>query len=134
MTFRRIVIITQRKRNMKHYGHIGILVLLFVFILLGSCTKDTPTAPVVPSIDDCERYHTAEVTFANLSNSNTTYDVIWDGSWQTSIVPGETSQTYTVASGTHTLEFRVTNTNRVCCSKGYPVLADCEKAGWSCSW
>jgi len=108
--------------------------LVLGFLLLWACSKDsTPTAPPTPQIPDCERYHTAQIAFENRSNSNTTYDIYWDGAKKTTLAPGIESQVYTEATGTHSLQFVITNTQWIACQSS-PVLAECQSYGIYCSY
>lgn len=111
--------------------------ILCVGVLLGaSACSDTAMAPAVPDpVPACEQNNTATVEFRNTSNSNTTYDVIWDGSKITSVGPNQTSQKYTVAAGVqHTMVFKVTNTSNNACSLSTPTFAQCAEHWLSCSF
>jgi hypothetical protein len=105
----------------------------FIFLMPVCKSSEAPTPPP-PATPECEKYHTAEITFENKSTTNTTYDVIWDGSKLTTIAPGTKSQAYTVAAGTHTLLFRITNTYWTACTQSSPVLAQCYTYSYSCSY
>jgi hypothetical protein len=63
----------------------------------------------------CQANNTATVTFENRSFS-TTLDVIWDGAKINTLSPGFVSSPLTVAAGSHTLRFQVTNTAIVPCT------------------
>ena len=73
-----------------------------------------------------------EVTFENKSNTNKTYDVIWDGSRVGTIGPGQTTK-ITTAAGQHTLVFQISNSNTGACSTSTPVLALNVNYTFSCS-
>jgi hypothetical protein len=111
--------------------------ILFGLLLSGlySCTKnDTEEPTPTPVIAECERNHTAEVYFENRSVSNTTYDVIWDGSRLTTLSPGNRSNTYKFSAAQHTLEFRKTNTGTAMCTPSTPSLAQCSAYAYWCSY
>ena len=116
---------------MKKNVCIKILVLLIILTISG-CKKSTPTAPDPLPIRDCEKNSTAWVTFENNSNSNTTYDVIWDGVKKVTIAPGTKSPTYTVASGQHTLRYNVTNTNIIARAQVTLNLEVCSSNTYYC--
>jgi PBP1b-binding outer membrane lipoprotein LpoB len=118
---------------MKRHNYIIVLALLVSLVILGSCSS--PTAPDVPSKPECETNNTAQVQFKNESNTNTTYDVMWDGAYFLTVAPGITSAKYAVAAGTqHTLEFRITNTHQTSCGPSWPNLAQCSIHVFSCSY
>jgi hypothetical protein len=83
---------------------------------------------------DCEKYSTATVYFFNSSNSSKTYDILWDGTIYTSVSPNSKSITYTVASGSHTLLFRITNSSTNACTQSTLNLAICSAMYYSCSF
>ena len=108
------------------------------FILLASAGMTVGTTgcppPNGPSGNACSSNNTAQVSFRNLSNSNSTYNVIWDGSNLVTITPGSESQQFTVAAGVqHTLVFRITNTNNNACSPSTPTLTQCSSRFFSCT-
>ena len=72
------------------------------------------------------------VTFENRSNTNTTYDVIWDGSRVSTLGPGQSSS-ITAAAGQHTLQFRVSNSSTGACTTSTPVLAMNVAYTFSCT-
>lgn len=112
---------------------VGILGLLTSLMTVGGCkSPSTPTIPT-PTTPECEKNHTAQVTFQNKSATNLTYDVIWDGSKLTTIAPGASSQVYTVSAATHTLQFRITNTSKAACTQSTPVLAQCHSYTYWCT-
>jgi hypothetical protein len=83
---------------------------------------------------DCEKYSTATVYFINSSNSSKTYDILWDGTIYTSVSPNSKSITYTVASGSHTILFRLTNSSTTACTEATLNLAICSSMYYSCSF
>ncbi len=83
---------------------------------------------------DCEKYSTATVYFINSSNTSKTYDILWDGTIYTSVSPNSKSITYTVASGSHTLLFRLTNSSTTACTQSTLNLAICSSMYYSCSF
>jgi hypothetical protein len=82
---------------------------------------------------DCEKNSTGTVYFINNSNTNKTYDIIWDGSLWATVTPNGRSATFTVASGQHTLLFRFTNTTTQACTSSTPNIAICSNVYYSCS-
>ena len=83
---------------------------------------------------DCELNQTGEIYFINKSNTNSTYDIIWDGAKLTTLAPGETSATYTVTANiTHTLLFQYTNTSNLACTASTPVIPQCQSVWYSCT-
>lgn len=82
----------------------------------------------------CELNQTGEIYFINKSNTNSTYDIIWDGAKLTTLAPGETSSTYSVSANiTHTLLFRFTNTSNDACTPSSPVIPQCQTFFYSCT-
>jgi hypothetical protein len=91
----------------------------------------TPVIPT-PIVEACRTNNTASVRFENRS-TNTTMDVVWDGSKLTTVAAGQTSDSYTVAAGiTHTLLFRVTNSSTWACTPSTPTLVQCGSARYWC--
>ncbi|MDZ4725879.1 MAG: hypothetical protein SH817_06970 [Leptospira sp.] len=85
------------------------------------------------TIPDCQKNSTATVYFINESNSSRTYDIIWDGVNYATVSPNAKSATFTVASGSHSLLFRFTNTTTQACSPSTPNIAICSNMYYSCS-
>ena len=110
----------------------GFMLLLVGASMAGCGVEDsTPTAPTVQA---CETNNTAQVKFQNKSNTNKTYDIIWDGSKVGTVAPGATSSTSTVAAGVqHTLVFKITNTNTEACTPSTPTPAKCTSQTYSCT-
>lgn len=76
-----------------------------------------------------------KVYFKNLSGTNTTYDIIWDGSKLTTVAPGQSSATYEESCEVqHTLEFRITNTSTLACSASTPSLECGTTVYYSCTY
>lgn len=91
----------------------------------GSCVYTRP----------CEVNVTGEVYFKNLSVSNRTYDIIWDGSKLTTVPPNQQSAVYTFSANVkHSLIFRYTNTSDNACTPSEPILSQCMKTWYSCSY
>ncbi|HEX9649394.1 MAG TPA: hypothetical protein VGA21_02435 [Cyclobacteriaceae bacterium] len=110
----------------------------------GSCTGCTdPTATnYCPGADfdngtcilPCEANQSGKVYFINNSNSNSTYDVIWDGVKIFTVAPGQQSSTITVTANIqHTLVFRYTNTSNNACTPSTPVIPQCETWWFNCT-
>ena len=102
----------------------------------GTCTGGNCSCPTGYTGTHCETQacaanNTAQVQFSNRS-ANKTYSIIWDGSVMTTISAGVTSSYYTVAAGTHTLEFRYSNSTDDACSISSPVMAQCSSMVYWC--
>lgn len=83
----------------------------------------------------CEVNKTGEVYFVNHSNSNSTYDIIWDGVKITTVTPNQSSQVFTYSANVqHTLVFRLTNTSNNACLPSTPYLIQCQKSWFDCSY
>lgn len=83
---------------------------------------------------ECENNQTATVRFANFSNTNSTYDIIWNGAKVATVTPRDTTKRMTVAANVeHTLEFKITNTQDLACSGSNPVLSQCSARILSCT-
>ena len=112
---------------------VGALVLSIVCCGGGGGGKSS--SPVAPSpIPACEANNTAEAVFENRSISNTTYDVIWDGSRLLTLVPGERSRQYTVSATRHTLVFKIANTDSEACNESTPSPPQCSNWLAWCSY
>ena len=131
-----------------------LLIIISIFILsacsqgedpvpepISGCTDITATN-YNPSaeVDDgsclkaCEVNQTAEVEFANISNTNSTYDIIWNGSKIATVVPGDTTKVFTVsATVENTLRFQFTNTSDLACTDSNPIFAQCSFHTISCT-
>src|SRR5574340_991041 len=98
-----------------------VLLLVIIPVVAGCGSTKTPTTPT-PTIPSCQLNNTATVKFENRSNSNATYDVIWDGSKTLTLAPSQISEPRTVAAGVqHTLQFQITNSGgRAACSQSTP--------------
>jgi len=82
----------------------------------------------------CETNNTGKVYFINHSNSNSTYDVIWDGVKIFTVAPNQQSPTITVSAGIqHTLLFRFTNTSNGACTQSTPIIPQCETWWFDCT-
>jgi hypothetical protein len=105
-------------------------------LVLGACSDTTQPEPEPEPTPTpaCQVNNTADVYFKNVSNTNSTYDIVWDGSKIATVTPGDSSSTFTVAAGVqHTLLFKFTNTNNAACNQGTPVLAQCQTHWFSCT-
>lgn len=80
----------------------------------------------------CEANNTARVRFTNNSLTNVTYTIVWDGSTLTTVLPGQTTDYFTVAAAQHTLHFMVSN-GQEACTLSSPVLAQCMDYGYNCN-
>jgi hypothetical protein len=105
----------------------------------GTCNAGSCICPTGYTGNRCETKvlscvvnNTAEVQFSNRS-SNSTYSVIWDGYIITTLAAGVTSSKFVVAAGSHTLEFRYSNSSASSCTPSTPVLAQCSSMIYWCS-
>lgn len=80
----------------------------------------------------CETNNTAKVRFMNKTGSSLTYSVVWDGSTLTTLGPGQTSDYFEVAAGSHTLHFMIANGGEAC-TQSAPVLAQCNNYEYWCT-
>lgn len=115
----------------------------FLFLPLLACVAcgsdspvaPAPVAPAPPVVPACQSGNTGTITFQNRSTSNTTYDVVFDGSRLVTIPPQQNSQPLTVAAGVaHTLTFLVTNTARIACVQSSPIVTQCNSVSYSCAF
>jgi hypothetical protein len=82
----------------------------------------------------CEINGTGEVYFINHSNSNSTYDIIWDGVKIATVTPNQSSNVFTFSANVqHTLVFRYTNTSNNACTPSTPYLTQCAQLWFDCS-
>ena len=101
-----------------------ILVFLTLGIILNSCGSERT---------DCEKNQTGEVQFNNISKTDKTYDIVWDGVDIATIGPNEKSKLFTYAANVpHTLVFRITNTSENACNESTPILNQCQENIFSC--
>jgi hypothetical protein len=97
-----------------------------------ACTGSTPD-PTPDPVPACKQNNTASISFRNASTTNRTYNIVFDGSNLTTVAPGQTSNSYTIAAGTqHSLTFTFTNTGGNACSTSFPTLAQCASSTYSC--
>ena len=110
------------------------LTVLSLVSLMG-CTADDVADPTpTPTTLACQVNNTAKLVFRNLSNSNSTYDLIWDGSKLYTIAPGIETDTLVTAAGVqHTLLFKFTNNAGNACTPSTPTLAQCSRSWFSCT-
>lgn len=137
---------------MKILFQFALAFLIIVGYSISGCTKEEISGCTDPmsinynakaTLDDgscryaplCEVNKTGEVYFINHSNSNSTYDIIWDGVKIATIVPNQSSQVFTYpANVQHTLVFRFTNTSNNACTSSTPYLTQCQKLWFDCSY
>ncbi len=114
------------------------IVPVILVLLMGCSADEAVTAPDLPPppppLPACEVNNTATAEFRNLSNSNSTHDIIWNGSKLYTVPPAGISETLTVAAGIqHTLVFQFTNTSTNACTPSTPTLAQCSNRFYSCT-
>lgn len=104
--------------------------MLFALTLGSGCADKI----VEPALRDCEKNNTAILQFENKSTTNSTYDIIFDGSRIFTLSPGAKSAEHVVAAGIqHTLLFKYANTNNAACSPSTPTEAMCTHFVYSCT-
>ena len=135
---------------MKTQNQMTLMCLIFIGLTISSCkeiingcTNPKASNYNAKATDDdgsckftplCETNKTGEVYFINNSNSNKTYDIIWDGSKIATVAPNQSSQTFTFSANVqHTLEFRFTNTSNNACTPSTPFLNQCQRRGFNCT-
>lgn len=106
-------ITSKLKKIMKKLKSIfGICVIA---VMIASCEKEENISPT-PTKLDCEINNWAYVYFENRSNSNTKFDVYWNGSRIIkNLAPGQKSQKFTFSASNHTYSFKIANTNTLSC-------------------
>ena len=107
-------------------------VILVCLLLVGLMACNTLTEPEDP-IPACEQNNTATVSFENRSVTNRSYDIVWDGVHIATIGPWEKTKVFTVSTGKHKLDFKVSNSGDKACSTSWPVLSRCEAYSWFCT-
>ncbi len=110
------------------------LTALSLISLMG-CTADDVADPTpTPTTLACQVNNTAKLVFRNQSNTNATYDLIWDGSKLYTIAPGSETDTLVTAAGVqHTLQFQFTNSSNSACNPSTPTLAQCYTGWFACT-
>lgn len=109
------------------------LIVLVALLAAGCGSSSSPVAPT-PVVPTCQSQNTATVYFQNRSNSNLTYDIVWDGTKIATVAPGADSQVFTYAANIqHSMIFRFTNTSVLACNSSTPVLTTCAAAFYGCS-
>ena len=82
----------------------------------------------------CQVNATGEVYFKNQSNTNKTFDILWDGVKIATVAPNQSSAIFTYpANIPHTLVFKVTNTSTEACTPSTPSLTQCKQVYFSCT-
>lgn len=109
-------------------GSLLVACVLCVAACSGRQNPVTPSAPVPPA---CQTNSTAELTLANASPNNYTYDVLIDNVKRGSISVGQTLTVTLTAGITHTVISQVTNLGTVACSST-PSFASCSTQTLTC--
>ncbi len=100
---------------------------------LMACSDSENVAAPSPTLS-CQVNNTAKLVFRNQSNTNATYDLLWNGSKLFTIAPGSESDTLVTAAGIqHTLLFQFTNSSNNACNPATPTLAQCSNGWFSCT-
>ncbi len=116
-------------------GALVALPLVAVVMSLACSSSSNPLSTSPNTLPSCQVNNSAEVSFLNKSVHNTTYDIIWDGVFMTTLRPTERSEEYTVTAGVaHTLRFRITNSSQDACTISHPSLIVCStNDSYSCT-
>ncbi len=115
---------------MRHCLVLGVVLALVVGCDSGGPAAPPPTAPQLT----CTATNTATVFFRNRSNTNSTYQVLWDGVRLETLPPSERSPRHVVTAGIqHELVFKFRTTGRDACGVTTHTLAQCSDQGFSCS-
>ena len=108
------------------------LTALSLVSVMGCSDSENVAAPS-PTLS-CQTNNTAKLVFRNQSNTNATYDLLWNGSKLFTIAPGSESDTLVTAAGIqHTLVFQFTNSSNNACNPATPTLAQCSNGWFSCT-
>ena len=110
------------------------LTTLSLVSLMGCSDSADVVAPPPPTTLQCQVNNTGKLVFRNQSNTNATYDLIWDGSKLYTIAPGSETDTLVTAAGIqHTMLFQITNTSNNACNPATPTLAQCSVGWFACT-
>lgn len=101
---------------------------LAAFALVGCSSKKNDDPPPPPPAT------TATVVFENRSNSNKTYDVVFDGSLIATLGPDQSTGAISTTPGGHTYVFKVSNTGKLACNQANPQLVAGRSYTFSCSF
>ena len=111
----------------------SIFAIFAIAAMIASCEKEEST-PTVDNTPQCEKNHTARVKFQNNSTNNKTYNIVWDGLVIETLYPFTESDYYTVAAGSHSLTFKISNNGTAACNPSNPVLVECQDRVFGCSY
>jgi hypothetical protein len=107
--------------------------LLFLGLVAAAGCSKSPDVATGP-IPACQTNGTGLVVFENLSATNSSYDVIWDGATVATIGPGQNSRTFLYPAGQHMLTYKVTNSSTIACATATTTLAACANPSvYSCA-
>ena len=116
----------------------SILAAALISVALVSCEKEEniqPSTPAQPQEQECEINNWGYIYFENRSNSNTKFDIIWDGVRLVSnLAPGKKSGMFVQTAGSHSLQFRKAGTSTTTCSTSYPNLDQCTSVTFYCTY
>lgn len=91
--------------------------VLILGLISAACGSSAPTAPSAPPAPVCQTNQTADLTLANASPNNYTFDVLIDNVRRGTVSPGQSLGPVSVTAGiNHTVESRLTNTTVVACT------------------
>ncbi len=106
------------------------VVSVFLAGTLAGCSPSPYDVQVPPA---CISHNTAALNFSNESTTNTTYDVLMDGTKLTTVAPGATSDNFTVtALLLHVIRFNVTETSTMACPLEIVTPAQCSTTNHFC--
>ncbi len=120
----------------------GPMALLLVVALstggTSGCSSDSggatePTPPPPPPLA-CVTNNTATLISRNDSQSARNYVVVLNGSIIGTIVPGDSTISTVAAQIAHTLEFNLDNMGTPACTQANPILAQCAKNTFFCTF
>ncbi len=110
------------------------LTALSLISVMGCSDSADVVAPPPPTTLQCQVNNSAKLVFRNQSNTNATYDLIWDGSKLYTIAPGSETDTLVTDAGVqHTLQFQFTNSSNSACNPSTPTLAQCYSGWFACT-
>jgi hypothetical protein len=81
----------------------------------------------------CQTQNTATVFFENRTNTNRTYDIVWDGVQIATVTPAQRQVFVVAANVPHTMGFQLTNSSALACSQSTPTLVVCTDNSYFCT-
>ena len=102
-----------------------------IFTLIFICAAFSFAA--VSCKDDCEKDATGTLVIQNQSATNTTYNVVVDGSSEGSVNPGN-EESFDLPSGAHSVQILNASDNTEACTTTSVSIVECEKSILSCNF